>query len=357
MSRPRLGLIGLGRIADLHIKAHLTLDRADIVALCDTDRGALKRASGLAPNAECSQSLNDFIRIGLDLVEVLTPHPYHAEQAIAAMEAGAHVSVQKPFAISLDEAEHMIETADRTGKRLLCYENYLHFPPVIKARELIAEGRIGRPLHMRMRTLAGDPGKAWQVQAATWAWRASLFESHGLGRLTFDDGHHRLATAQELFGPVADVRAWIGQTQSPNGPVDAPSSIMWRHVDPPVHVIWDVIYAPKLPIRTDYYALDERFEITGETGILEITRATGRMRDTPVITLYADGRTTSFHDIEDDWGRSFIRATSAMLDCIIDGKPHLFEGRRARSVLALGLAISEAGRTGETVRIGDEGRA
>jgi predicted dehydrogenase len=191
------------------------------------------------------------------------------------------------------------------------------------------------------------------VPAATWRWRAELFERHGLGRLTFDDGHHRLATALALFGPVRDVAATIDATPTPHGPIDAPASITWRHVDPPVHVVWDVIYAPQMRVRSDYYALDERFEITGETGIVQVNRAAGRMLDEPVLTVQRNGRVTAYHDLEDDWGASFAATTRQLVDALVDGGPLPFDGQAGRKVLDLGLAIRDSARQGRKVALQD----
>lgn len=351
MSRLRVGIAGLGRIFPLHLSGYAGEPRAAIVALCDPDAEKLRAAAALVPGAATCQDFTAFLAHGLDLVEILTPHHLHAAQTIAALDAGAHVSVQKPMALDLEEADAMLAAAHRAGRRLAVFETYVHHPPLVRAKALLADGAIGRPLHMRMRTLAGDPAHAWPVPPATWRWRAELFERAGLGRLTFDDGHHRLAVALDLFGPVRDLRAVIDSTPTPHGPVDAPASIVWRHTDPPVHVIWDVIHAPRMRIPSDYYALDERFEITGETGVLTVHRVAGRMLDGPALTLYRDGRVTVFPELEDDWAAGFAATTRDLLGAILDDRPPRFDGRRGREVLRLALAIRDAARLDGTVTL------
>ncbi len=155
-----------------------------------------------------------------------------------------------------------------------------------------------------------------------------------------------------LFGPVRDVAATIDATPTPHGPIDAPASITWRHVDPPVHVIWDVIYAPQMQVRSDYYALDERFEITGETGIVRVNRAAGRMLDEPVLTVQRDGRVTAYHDLEDDWGASFEATTRQLVDALLDDLPLPFDGqRRPRGAAIWASQSATSARLGRKVAL------
>jgi len=338
----RVGIAGLGRIFSLHARGYAGRDDVAIVALFDLDTARAEAEARAWPGAVAVASFEDLIAQDLDLIEILTPHPFHADQVVAALERGCHVSVQKPMAMTLAEADRMIAAAKAAGKQFRVFENFRFYPPLAKARQLIEEGAIGRPLHCRMRTVAGDPSKAWSVGGDTWRWRAAVFEKYRAGRLTFDDGHHRMATALWFFGPVRDVFARIDISETPFGQIDAPASITWRHVDPPVHVIWDVVHAPRMAIRTDYYSLDECFEITGELGVITVTRATGRMIDQPVLTLYRDGEVRAFHNLESDWGASFAAATGAMIDALKAGGAAPISGTEGRAVLELGLAIAES---------------
>jgi len=349
----RVGVAGLGRIFSLHERGYRGRGDAAIVALFDTDPARVAVQAAAYPEAIASTRFEDFLDAGLDLVEILSPHPFHAAQAVAAFERGLHVSVQKPMAMTLAEADRMIAAAKAAGRELRVFENFRFYPPLVRMRELIAAGAIGRPLHCRLRTVAGDPTRAWTVAGETWRWRAELFEKYRAGRLTFDDGHHKMATALWLFGPVRDVFARIEVNDTPFGPIDAPASITWRHVDPPVHVIWDVVHAPKLEVRTDYYSLDECFEVTGELGILTVTRATGRMLDQPVLTLYRDGEVRAFHNIDSDWGASFAAATGALIDSLKTGSGAPLTGGEGREVLALGLAVAESARRGTPVALSE----
>jgi predicted dehydrogenase len=344
----RVGIVGLGRIFDLNCLGYRDNPGAEVVALCDTRDDRLRQRSGLFPKAHLTTDYGDFLAHELDLVDVLTPHPAHAEMAVAALRAGAHVSVQKPMAMTLAEADAMIAAAADTGRHLRVFENFLFYEPLVRAKELLDAGAIGRPLHFRMKMVSGNRAFAWPVPAETGAWRDALGRQGLGGPLVFDHGHHMLAVALWLFGKVRDVFARIDSTRLPSGnEMDAPASLMWRHVDPPVHAIWDITVAPRMRIRTDYYAAHEQFEIQGETGFITVHGASARMLDEPPLTLYSDGEIRAFHNLDNDWGESFRRSTKHFVR-FLDGAEHdvILTGNQGRRVLEFAHLMLRSSREG-----------
>ena len=275
MSPPlRVGIAGLGRIFDLNCLGYRDNPQAKVVALCDSRPERLRERQALFPEAAGFQDYDAFLRQDLDVVEVLTPHPAHHDMVGAALRAGAHVSVQKPMAMTVAEADGMIDAARAAGRHLKVFENFLFYAPLAKAKALLDAGAIGRPLHFRMKVLSGNRELGWAVPPETQRWRYELGDRGLGGPLVFDHGHHMLAVACWLFGDVRDAFAWIETTRLPAGPVvDAPASLVWRHREPAVHGVWDITVAPRMRIRTDYYAGHEQFEITGETGLIQVHRA------------------------------------------------------------------------------------
>lgn len=124
-----VGIIGCGRISDLHALAYKDFKKARIVATCDSIEAKAEekaRAWGAENHyADYSKLLKD---PKVDVVEVLLPHHLHHDVTIAAAEAGKHVSVQKPMAMNLAEADEMISAAKKASVKFKVYENFVFYP-------------------------------------------------------------------------------------------------------------------------------------------------------------------------------------------------------------------------------------
>ena len=80
----------------------------------------------------------------IDVVYVATPNPFHAEHAIAALEHGKHVMVEKPMALTLEDCDRMIAAAEKNRLKLMVAHTRSLNPPIRKMREIISSGRLGR---------------------------------------------------------------------------------------------------------------------------------------------------------------------------------------------------------------------
>jgi predicted dehydrogenase len=187
-----------------------------------------------------------------------------------------------------------------------------------------------------MKVVMADRAQAWHVPDAASRWRHELAADGRGGPMVFDHGHHMMAVALWLFGEVRDGFACIERTETPVGVYDAPATLTWRHVNPPVHGMWDVSLALKMTLRTDYYADAERFEIQGEQGIIQVTRCSDRMLDEPALTLYRNGEVCAFHNLDADWGGSFALSTRHFLDVLAGKEPEeALTAQEGRRVIAL----------------------
>lgn len=138
----------------------------------------------------------------VEVVSVTTPNAFHAEMAIAALEAGKHVWCEKPMAVALDDAERMAAVARASGKVTALGYNYIQNPVIRHIKKLLDEGAIGTVNHVRFEMdedFMADP-------EALFYWKSEA--SSGYGALD-DFGVHPLSLMQFLFGGVTRVMAQL----------------------------------------------------------------------------------------------------------------------------------------------------
>jgi predicted dehydrogenase len=356
LERVGVGFIGCGRIADLQVLGYLEHPNAEIAAVCDLD-GA--RAQQRAADWGASKVYTDPDQLladpEVDAVEILTPHHLHEAHAIAALEAGKHVSLQKPPTRTLEELERVGRAAERSGRVLRVFENFMYYPPHLKAKALIEQGAIGDPLSVRLKTAAGRIGDGWRVEPATQAWRMNL-DTCGGGPTTFDHGYHCFHMAR-FFVPaeVERVHAFIHWTKlGDDAWIDGPAFISWKYAgDPPRFGSWEVIASLGMRVRSKYYASDDRLEIHGSEGIIWVNRCTGKLLDEPSIVLYRDGETRAFHDLGTDWAESFRLGGIDFVDALIEGREPPQGLDEARRTLAFALAAGRSAAQGREVEVSE----
>ena len=144
----RIGVVGCGFVARYHIPYILRQKNVDRVSVTDINvqkAEAIARRYGIDAYPNFETLLKSQCP---DVVHILTPPRTHAELSIRAMEAGCHVLVEKPMALTVEEADAMIAAARRSGVKLCIDHSRLWAPLVMKARQLVEEGKIGRVLHI-----------------------------------------------------------------------------------------------------------------------------------------------------------------------------------------------------------------
>ena len=360
MAKLRVAFIGAGRIADLHALAYRDHPEAELYAVCDADP---EHTAWRAAEWGAGLSLTDYRELladsRVDAVEVLTPHHLHAEMAVAALAAGKHVSLQKPMARTLAEADAIVQAAAAApGRVFRVFENYRYYPPYVRAKELLDAGEIGRAVSMRVKVIGGNPKYGWRVPVQSWAWRLDESLSGG-GPSMFDHGYHIFSVAMWLFGPVEEVFAWIERTEIAAGvSIDSPALIAWKHPDAGSggrFGSWETVNSAEMMVRSRYYSNDEWLEITGSRGVIWVTRCTGQMLEAPPLVLYRDGETRAIHDIDSDWASSFVAGTHAWLRAIGDGGAPELTAAEGREVLRFSLAAHRSAGEGRPVRLEEMG--
>ncbi|MBM4418060.1 MAG: Gfo/Idh/MocA family oxidoreductase [Chloroflexi bacterium] len=381
MARVRLALIGCGGIArgahlrGLSLLRGAGLDLADIVACCDVDRASAEAAAartaelGLgAPRVFTSWETMLADRVA-DAVDICLPHGLHHVAGIAALEAGHHVFVEKPYTVTIKTGRALAEAADRAGRVLATGVCHRRMPGQRAVQWAVREGGlIGQPrLFFANYTQwrAPNPNPAPPLR-----WRMDRAMGGGAG--VIDSGFHFLDTLRYFFGECEHVSAELG---TPAG--SAPGAILeareetavisfrfasgvigtwgWSFAVPGHETRNIVLYGDEGSIEdtgySDRYVIFHLFMHQGEVrrrdGVyLSMADLQARYRAALGPELLArvfPGGVTDHFAIE-LWD---------FLDAVQSGRPPEVDGWDGLRTLAIVEAIYESSLTGHTVRIAD----
>jgi scyllo-inositol 2-dehydrogenase (NADP+) len=186
----RVGLLGYGAIGHEHSRAVQAVPGLELAAVCDVSAERIAVARRHAPQLCAHHDAESLIADdGVDLVVVSTPPSTHAAWATAALSAGKHVVVEKPFAIRTAEADGVLGLARDRGLVAMVYQNRRFDPDYLAIRSAVRAGRLGRLFHLEVFVGGhGHPCNLWHSDAQV------------SGGAFFDWGAHVLDQLLDLVG-------------------------------------------------------------------------------------------------------------------------------------------------------------
>jgi predicted dehydrogenase len=198
----RFALVGCGRIASRHAEllAGGHVRGATLAAVCDVlpDRA---KTFGEKFKVPYFTDMHEMARtVPFDSFSVVTPSGLHAEHVIALAAHGKHIVVEKPMALTLDDADQMIRTCDKTGVRLFVVKQNRFNVPVLKLREAVDQGRFGK-------LVLGTVRVRWCRRQAYYdqdAWRGTWALDGGV---ISNQASHHVDLLEWMMGPVETVFA------------------------------------------------------------------------------------------------------------------------------------------------------
>jgi predicted dehydrogenase len=336
-----LAVIGLGGVFEPYCSMIRDLQaegRLRVVRTCDIDPSRAKRAERyLGPGIPFSTDVDDVIGDpSVDAVLVITSMPHHASVALAALQAGKHVLVEKPMAIDLADAAELIRVADAAGLTLICAPHIV-LSPTYRAmwKRVVQQGEIG-PVHLA-RARYGWSGPWW----GQWFYRTG-------GGPLFDLGVYNITALTGLLGPVQRVTAFAG-TAIPRRVVDGEEI--------------DVLTEDNFQILLDFGSATFGTVTTGFT--MQEYR-------TPAIELYGSGGTIQM--LGDDWAPNgyelwthehgawsiygetdptwhWTSGLRHLVDVVVDGERQLIRPEHAYHALEVMIKATTAAQTGQAQTI------
>ena len=196
----RIALVGCGRISKNHFEAIDKIDGLQLVAVSDADPERAKQAGTLWSVPYFTSYERMLAESNPDVVTIATPSGLHAEQGILAAEAGKHVVMEKPMAISLTGADALVHACDRAGVRLFVVKQNRLNPPVQLLKRAVDRNRFGR-IFLASCTVHWARPQEYYDQApwrGTWEFDGGAF---------MNQASHYVDLIQWLMGPVESVMA------------------------------------------------------------------------------------------------------------------------------------------------------
>ncbi|KIL50632.1 Gfo/Idh/MocA family protein [Jeotgalibacillus soli] len=341
MKKLKIGVIGAGSIAKhRHLPEYAANKEVEIAAICDINE---ERAKSIAKKFNIEKVLTDYrdlLQEDLDAVSVCTPNYLHAPISIAALEAGIHVLCEKPIATSAEEADQMIEAANKSGKVLMIGHNQRFVEAHVKAKQMVASGKLGKVFSFR--TAFGHPGpEAWSADGAdSWFFRKEEAFIGAMGDL----GVHKTDLIRYILGEeIIEVAAMIETSSKLKADVDDNAVCLLKTENGIIGTLaasWSyngkednstVIYTEKAVLRLED---DEEFS---------------------VITHFKNGTTEKLKlaqiQSNEDGGQSSSGVIDHFIECVQTGRQPLISGEEGKKSLLVILGAIQSHTTKKIVKL------
>lgn len=341
MEKLKIGVIGCGSIAQhRHLPEYAMNRNVELVAVCDINEA---RAAEIAETygVKAYSDYNELIKNAeVDAVSVCTPNYLHAPVSIAALEAGIHVLCEKPMATSREEAEAMIAAAEKSGKKLMIAHNQRFVPSHQKARELIANGEVGKIYSFRTAFGHGGP-EGWSVEGKEgWFFQKEKAFVGAMGDL----GVHKTDMIRYVLGEeITEVGAFVETNAKDFADVDDNAVCVLKTESGIIGTLaasW--AYNSKEDNSTIIY---------GEKAIL-------RMEDDPVNSLvvqYAKGDIVNYQlgkiQSNDEGGQSNSHVIEKFVHSILSNQEPAVPGEEGMKSLQVILAALQSNETKQIIKV------
>ncbi len=193
MKQINSALAGAGFIGAAHVEALRRLGYVNIVALSEQN-GEIAQERAADMNIE--KAYGDFSEMvkddEIDVVHICTPNNFHYPMAKEALQTGKHVVLEKPFALTTEEGQELVEIAGKSEKVAAIHFNIRFYPLVQQAKELVQKGELGEILAVN-----GSYQQDWLFKKTDYNWRLEP-ESGGESRAVADIGSHWLDSVEYI---------------------------------------------------------------------------------------------------------------------------------------------------------------
>jgi len=343
MSMLKLGLVGFGKIARRMYVPHIQANpEAELVAISDTSREVLELAQEEFSISQVFTDYREMLGV-VDAVCVCAPNLLHASVTIDALRHGKPVLVEKPMAVTLEEAQGMVAAGEESGVVLMVNQSQRFSPLFVKAKEVVESGVLGDIVGVR--SVFGHAGPVWWSPESSWFFDKAVA---GFGPLA-DLGIHRVDMVRHLVDmEYQEVFSAVSHMRDGQGDVEDNAVIVGK--------LENGALASVMVSWTIHGRVDDTMDIYGSKGTLKIKYGEDRVLfadmeqpiadssiafsvPRPYEPAYEQGEWLFFSGID-----NFIDAIQGKAECAVPGS----EGLRSLEVI---LAAAKAADSGCTVKL------
>jgi predicted dehydrogenase len=329
----RFVVLGAGSIGRRHAANAVALGHA-IAAVHDPDGARLVDIGTTAGRtAVLTTRPEEALAVDADAVLVCSPPDAHVTQARAAIARGRHVFVEKPLSHTLDDTDLLVAEATTAGRTVLVGCNLRFLPSLRRVKQLLDDGRIGRPLSARAH--CGYYLPYWRPQTD---YRRNYAARPSSGGGIVLDAIHELDYLRWLLGEAREVFCYADRLSSLQIDTEDSADILVRFASGVV-----------ANVHLDYLrrAYGRSCEVVGEDGVIVWDYAS------PVVRVYAkDGRAEDHGDGPNTGGDlMYVEELRHLVDCIEGRAAPELDAAGGRAVLAIALGAKRSAAEGRPVRL------
>lgn len=333
----RYGIVGCGHIAKKHVAAIEAVEGAQLVAVCDTNEQRL--AEFATDGIEGFTDLADMLKTDVDVVCICTPSGLHPRLTIQAAEAKKHVVVEKPMALTLEDADRMIEACERNGVKMAVVHPNRFRPAIIELRRQLDNGAFGKIGHANA-TVRWNRNQAYYDQAP---WRGTKEMDGGV---LMNQAIHNMDLLLWMMGDVEEVSSYHATRIRDIEAEDTSVSVM-RFKNGALGVLEAAVTIyPK--------NLEESLSIFGEKGTAIVGGPTANwIKHWQFADLADEEAQVTINRVKNDPfgipGHQCI--IQDMTDAIKENRTPVVSGEEGRKALSLVIACQQSAETGQPVRM------
>ena len=344
MHRTKVAILGAGFIADIHVECyHRFIPEAEVVAVYARNRD---KAQAFAEKHHIAQFYDDLEKViqesGCEVVDICLPNFLHAKVTLLAAAAGKHVIIEKPLAVTLEEADAMIAACKENKVKLMYAEELCFAPKYERARRLVQEGAVGEIYMLKNSEKHSGPHSDWFYDV-----------NQAGGGVLMDMGCHALGWFRWMLGnaPVKSVYATMNTVLHQGRTQGEDNSVVIVEFENNVTCIAEDSWAK-------HGGMDDRSEIYGTGGVIYADLFMGNSAITYSKNGYGyameKADTTqgwSFTVFEEVFNQGYPHELKHFIECVREDKTPLVTGEDGRAVLEIIYAAYASAGSGKKITL------